>query len=113
MLEIRKFSDSENNADKILVGVFEKDEILDFAGYIVCDDKMLVTDFSCKSDNVILCDSLIKTLIYYADISKIRFLVFDKKLEFAIKNYNFDKSDDKLIIDLFKQDTNSNCCCGR
>ena len=122
MIEIHKITDKDiinkianSDTTQEFVGIFDNNELLEYASYVInkIENEMVVTSFPANSNSIILADSLLKTLIFYADISKIRFIVFDFSCDYIVKKYIYEIKNNKYVIDLYNQNITSCSCNGK
>ena len=121
MLEIRKITD-----DKIIeslksecaidfhadfAGVFEGGKVIEFAAYSIIDEYVNVHHISYNTKDFALIDGLIKTLIFYADLVKARYLILEPEYERFAKAFNFERNGNNFILDIYKQNKTCNCDC--
>ena len=96
--------------DSVIVGVFEDNLLTEFASYYFESDNMTIEFISHNKDLTIL-DGLIKTLIFYADLAKKRYIKISKDFEVLAKYFNFQMIDEYYVLDIYSQYKNK-CNCG-
>lgn len=93
------------------VGVFDNGNLINYAGYIFIDDSLSIEILHINDNNYSLVDGLIKTLIFYADLKKIRFLKISEQYSEIAQKFNFKQINSELILDIYSQD--KKCLCDK
>lgn len=109
MIEIHKINNYSDNDSVIGVGVYDKDELLADASYVIEQDCLKIINIRCDNPDVFIADSLVKTLLFYADIAKIQFVQFDLCCKKFFSNYKYLVENDKCVLNIFEQNLKCHC----
>ena len=110
MLKIKKITDKAN-LNKLLgnnrlyeeecIGIIENDEIVEYAVYQIVENIMIIHKVSYNNKDFSLLDGLFKTLWFYADLSKTRFLQTDDTNSWFAKAFGFVYENGKYVFDIY------------
>ena len=117
LIKINKIYDVDSAVDMqddklTYVGVYDDSNLLETASYFFTETSMKIVTFTYNKKDLTIADALIKTLIFYADLSKKRYIEFESdNVEIAVA-LGFNIVDNKYIYDLYNQ-KNKCCSCSR
>jgi len=123
MIEIRKITDYKlietltekfklsYSGNECFIGVSSNNEILEFMQYSIVTDHIEIKYISDITNDFMLIDGLIKTLLFTTDITSIKSVLLPKYYEMAAKVFNF--TDHESYYKLKLEDYNNGCCKGK
>lgn len=104
---VKKYSLTISNNNMIL-GITEQNRLLEFAQYSMEKDHLNIKYVSQISNDFSLYDALMKTLIFYADLSKLRYIKTDLSLADFASKMKFDLVQNEYVFDIY--DMNKQKC---
>lgn len=106
---VKKYSLTIPNGNFIL-GITEQSELLEFVQYSMESDHINIKYISQISNDFCLYDALMKTLIFYADLSKLRYIKTDSNHSDFVSKMKFDLVQGEYIFDIYDMDKQK-CKC--
>ena len=120
MIEIHKITDdllknelSEKcnivyDKDKVYLGVFEHDELLEYAVYMLNDELSVIEYISNQTNEFSLLHGLMKTLIFLSDIGRVKTIILPIEYTRIAKALAFKNCGDNYALNL--GDYQKTCC---
>ena len=116
MIEIRKIKDNEKinelvhrfslkfSSEDEIVALFDSKEIYGFIQYSVYPEYYCLKYISDLNNDFSLLDGLMKTIIFYADLSRVRYIRLHKHFEHFAKMMHFEDKCDYYEFDILNAD---------